>query len=126
MKYGALASTVAHDSHNLIVIGAESSDMELAAETAAAMGGGLVVVSRGKVMATLPLPVAGLMSEQDAVTVAGQHENVKKAAVETGCSLTEPFMTMSFLALPVIPELKITDRGLVDVNRFAPVDLWEC
>lgn len=126
LKYGALASTVAHDSHNLIVIGAESSDMELAAETAAAMGGGLVVVSRGKVMATLPLPVAGLMSEQDAVTVAGQHENVKKAAVETGCSLTEPFMTMSFLALPVIPELKITDRGLVDVNRFAPVDLWEC
>lgn len=125
LKRGALASTVAHDSHNLILVGTDTTDMELAAETTAAMGGGLAVVSGGRVLAALPLPVAGLMSEQDALTVAGQHESVKHAALEIGCSLSEPFMTMSFLALPVIPELKITDMGLVDVNRFETVELWE-
>jgi adenine deaminase len=125
LKYGALASTVAHDSHNLILVGTNSADMELAAETAAVMGGGLAVTSGGRVLAALPLPVAGLMSEQDASSVARQHERVQEAAEEIGCTLPAPFMTMSFLALPVIPEFKITDRGLVDVNRFELVDLWE-
>lgn len=125
LKSGALASTVAHDSHNLILVGTNPADMELAAEAAAAMRGGLAVTCGGRVLATLPLPVAGLMSDQDAVTVAGQHEKVQQAAVQIGCNLPAPFMTMSFLALPVIPELKITDRGLVDVNRFELVDLWE-
>ncbi len=125
LKSGALASTVAHDSHNLILVGTNPPDMELAAKATAAMGGGLAVVSRGKVLATLPLPVAGLMSDLDAVTVAGQHEKVEQAAAQIGCTLPAPFMTMSFLALPVIPELKITDRGLVDVNKFAFVDLWD-
>lgn len=124
LKDGALASTVAHDSHNLILVGTNPADMELAAEAAAAMGGGLAVTCGGRVLAALPLPVAGLMSGQDAVTVAGQHEKVQQAAAQIGCNLPAPFMTMSFLALPVIPELKITDRGLVDVGRFELVNLW--
>lgn len=124
LKSGAIASTVAHDSHNLILVGLESEDMELAAKTVAETGGGLAVVSGGRVLVSLPLPVAGLISDQDARTVAAQHVKLHKAAREIGCSLPSPFMTLSFLALPVIPELKITDRGLVDVKRFELVDLW--
>lgn len=124
LESGAIASTVAHDSHNLILVGLEPEDMELAAKTVFETGGGLAVVSGGRVLASLPLPVAGLISDQDACTVAAQHVELHKAAREIGCTLPSPFMTMSFLALPVIPELKITDRGLVDVNRFEHVDLW--
>lgn len=124
LKSGAMASTVAHDSHNLILVGLESEDMELAAKTVAETGGGLAVVSGGRVLATLPLPVAGLISDQEADTVAAQHVKLHEAAGGIGCSLPSPFMTLSFLALPVIPELKITDRGLVDVKRFELVDLW--
>ncbi len=124
LKSGAIASTVAHDSHNLIIVGLAAGDMELAARTVAEMGGGLAVVSGGRVLASLPLPVAGLISDQDARTVAAQHQELHTAAREIGCLLPSPFMTLSFLALPVIPELKITDRGLVDVKRFELVDLW--
>jgi adenine deaminase len=122
---GALASTVAHDSHNLILVGTDTQDMELAARTVAAAGGGLAVVSEGRVLASLALPVAGLMSNEDADTVSRLHEELHRAAQRIGCSLPSPFMTMSFLALPVIPELRITDFGLVDVTKFEIVDLWK-
>ncbi len=123
---GALASTVAHDSHNLIVVGSGETEMELAAQTVAAAGGGLAVVAAGGgVDAILPLPVAGLMSDQDAATVAHCHASLSAAARKIGCTLPQPFMTLSFLPLPVIPELKITDQGLVDVNSFTIVKLWE-
>lgn len=122
---GALASTVAHDSHNLILVGTNTQDMELAARTVAAAGGGLAVVSEGRILASLALPVAGLMSNEDADTVSRLHEELHRAAQRIGCILPSPFMTMSFLALPVIPELRITDFGLVDVNKFALVDLWK-
>jgi adenine deaminase len=124
LKSGAIASTVAHDSHNLIVVGLAAGDMELAARTVAETGGGLAVVSGGKVLAALPLPLAGLISDRDACAVAAQHLELHAAAREIGCLLPAPFMTLSFLALPVIPELKITDLGLVDVNSFELVDLW--
>lgn len=125
LKTGALASTVAHDSHNLIVVGADPETMCLAAETVAQMGGGLAVVSGQKVLATLPLPIAGLMSEEGAERTALKYAEVNAAAQGLGCSIYAPFMTMSFLALPVIPALKITDQGLVDVNQFKLVELWD-
>lgn len=121
---GALASTVAHDSHNLILVGDNTSDMELAAAAVADAGGGLAAVSGGRVLACLPLPVAGLMSGQPAAAVASRLRALHRAACDIGCTLPSPFMALSFLALPVIPELKITDRGLVDVQEFKVVDLW--
>ncbi|RQD75100.1 MAG: adenine deaminase [Candidatus Syntrophonatronum acetioxidans] len=121
---GALASTVAHDSHNLIIVGQEERDMEAAALKIAEMGGGLVVVSGGEVLADLPLPLGGIMSREEAVVVAARHEKLLEKARQIGVKLPSPFMTMSFLALPVIPQLRITDRGLVDVDRFQFVDLW--
>ena len=97
----------------------------LAAVTAVvAMGGGLAVVSRGKVMASLPLPVAGLMSDQPVETVRQQMDEMIAAARDLGAVLSDPFMTLGFLALPVIPDLKLTDRGLVDVTRFEIVSLF--
>jgi adenine deaminase len=126
LKAGALASTVAHDSHNLIVIGADEEAMFLAAKTVAEMGGGLAVISgNNKVLATLPLPVAGLMSDESAERMALKQAEVNSAAQALGCSIYSPFMTMSFMTLPVIPALKITDQGLVDVNQFKLVDLWD-
>ncbi|MEW5920008.1 MAG: adenine deaminase [Bacillota bacterium] len=122
---GALASTVAHDSHNLIILGSDAAEMEAAARAVAAQGGGLAVVAAGgEERAVLPLPVAGLMSDAGAASVARRHALLCDAAREIGCTLPHPFMALSFLSLPVIPELKITDRGLVDVNRFTLVDLW--
>ena len=121
---GALASTVAHDSHNLIAVGDNTADMELAAAVLADAGGGLAAVSGGRILACLPLPVAGLMSDQPAPAVASRLRALHRAASGMGCPLPSPFMTLSFLALPVIPELKITDRGLVDVREFKFVDLW--
>ncbi len=121
---GALASTVAHDSHNIVLVGSNERDMGLAARVAAAKGGGLAVVSGGEVVSELPLPVGGLMSDREAGEVVRQQEKIHRAAKLIGCTLPAPFMTMSFLALPVIPKLRITDRGLVDVNRFDFVDLW--
>jgi adenine deaminase len=121
---GALASTVAHDSHNLIVVGANDSDMVCAANTLRDLGGGLVAVSDGQVLAQLPLPVAGLMSTASLEQVAAANKEVNKAAHDLGATLDHPFMALSFLALPVIPKLKLTDRGLVDVEAFAHVPLF--
>jgi len=125
LKSGALASTVAHDSHHLLVVGMNDEDILLAAKELARLGGGQVVVDKGQIMATLPLPVAGLMSTLSANEVAERLEALHQAAKALGCLLPEPFMSLSFLALPVIPYLKITDQGLVDVERFEFVSLMD-
>jgi adenine deaminase len=124
LKRGALASTVAHDSHNLIVVGTNDADMLAAARAVAEMGGGLAAVAGGNVAAQLPLPVAGLMSKEPLETVRARMEALLAAARDLGSGLPNPFMTLSFLALPVIPALKLTDKGLVDVNRFDFVPLF--
>ncbi len=124
LKKGALASTVAHDSHNLVLVGVDDSDMVTAANRLRELGGGLVAVSDGEVRAQLPLPVAGLMSAASLEEVVAQTREVNQAALSLGSVLEHPFMVLSFLALPVIPKLKLTDQGLVDVERFAPVDLF--
>lgn len=124
LKSGALASTVAHDSHNIVVVGADDEDMELAVNKLAEAGGGQIVVDRGEVKAVLPLPIAGLMSNLPAGEVAARVKDLHEAALKLGCKLQAPFMAMAFLALPVIPELKITDKGLVDVKKFEIVDLF--
>ncbi|MZP30818.1 adenine deaminase [Heliobacterium undosum] len=121
LKKGAVASTVGHDSHNLIVVGVNEAEMEFACRTIAQMGGGMVAVAGGEVKAALPLPVAGLMSDEDAATIARRLRALHRAVSDLGCPLAAPMMTLSFLALPVIPELKLTDLGLVDVNRFSLV-----
>jgi|UniRef100_A0A7C5EQU8 adenine deaminase len=124
LKRGALASSVAHDSHNLVVVGAEEADMLKAAEHVAHLRGGLAVVAAGRVLADLPLPIAGLLSLDPLENVAQAYRRLKEAYRSLGGELEDPFMALSFLALPVIPELKLTDRGLVDVNRFALVPLF--
>jgi len=118
LRAGALASSVAHDSHNVVVVGCTDADMTAAVERIVAMGGGQVVVVGGEVKAELALPIAGLMSPLTVEEVARGVETLNRAAGDLGCALDDPFMTMSFLALPVIPELKLTDKGLVDVGRF--------
>ena len=125
LKSGALASSIAHDSHNIVVVGCTDADMAAAVARVTAMGGGQVVVAGGKVAAENPLPIGGLMSSLPADAVASQVDGLNKAAAELGCSLEDPFMTMSFLALPVIPELKLTDRGLVDVGRFEIIGAFD-
>jgi adenine deaminase len=123
LKAGALASSVAHDSHNIIVVGVNDQEMRHAAEEIVRMQGGFVAVQGGNVKASLPLPVAGLMSLDPAEVVASQMEKIKEAAKDLNCPLTNPFLTLSFLALPVIPELKLTDKGLVDVSQFRIIPL---
>ena len=123
LKAGALAGSVAHDSHNVIVVGVNDQEMRHAAEEIIRMQGGLVAVQGGNVKASLPLPVAGLMSLDPAEVVVSQMEKIKEAARALGCPLASPFLTLSFLALPVIPELKLTDKGLVDVSQFRIIPL---
>jgi adenine deaminase len=124
LRRGALASTVAHDSHNLIVVGTNDADMLAAAHAVADMGGGLAAVADGQMVGQLPLPVAGLMSDEPLETVRGKMDDLLAAARNLGSPLHNPFMTLSFLALPVIPALKLTDKGLVDVNKFDFVPLF--
>lgn len=125
LREGALASTVAHDSHNLVAVGVRDADILEAARRVEAMGGGQVAVKGGEVLAELPLDVAGLMSTLPLGEVAGRVRTLRKAAGKLGCPLEEPFMTLSFMALPVIPELKITDLGLFDVISFRHVPVFE-
>ena len=125
LSRGALASSVAHDSHNILVVGRNPGDMFLAVKTIEEMRGGLVVVVQEKVAAKFPLPIAGLMSAQSFEQVILQQKTLLQAVPLTGCTLKNPFMALSFLALPVIPELRITDKGLVDVNRFEIVPLFD-
>ena len=120
---GAIASTVAHDSHNLLVAGCDDESMLGAAKEVARMGGGEVVWSEGQVLAGLPLPVGGLMSTGPAEAVAEAHRALRESAAQLGSALDDPFMQLSFLALPVIPDLKLTDLGLVDVPGFSFVPI---
>lgn len=124
LQSGAIATSVAHDSHNIAVVGTGSEDMLASVLAVKEMNGGLVVVRDGRVAARLPLPVAGLMSERYMRDVADGIDDCIDAARVLGCGLKDPFMTLSFLCLPVIPELKLTDKGLVDVNKFAYVPLF--
>jgi adenine deaminase len=124
LKRGAIASSVAHDSHNIVVIGASEAEMRAAVAAIAGMGGGQVAVSDGEVRAACPLPIAGLMSDRPLEEVRDQVEALTEAAHALGCTLPDPLMTLSFLALPVIPTLKLTDKGLVDVSRFDFVPLF--
>lgn len=117
-KGGALASTVAHDSHNLVVVGDNDRDMELAVETLAHCGGGLTFVQAGQVKSTLPLPIAGLVSPQPLEKVYEALSNLYAQVRQAGCPFDHPFMALAFMTLPVIPHLKLSDRGLVDVDRF--------
>ena len=129
IQRGAIASTVAHDAHNIMVVGARDTsgpaDMSVAIARVAEMGGGQVVVVDGKVVAEVALPIAGLMSPKPLLEVAAEIDRVVEAARELGITLDAPFMALSFLGLSVIPDLRITDLGLIDVNEFAivPVSL---
>lgn len=120
---GALASTVGHDSHNLAVVGTNDEDMLAAARALEDAGGGQCVVRRGEVLALLPLPIAGLMSDESAEVVIERQAALLDAAHALGCPHHDPFMPLSFLPLPVIPSLKLSDLGLVDVEKFEVVPL---
>ncbi len=124
LRRGALAGSVGHDAHNLIVAGCDDTSMHTALRGVAASGGGLAVAVGEQVVASLPLPVGGLMSDQPLETVRAHMERLLSAARALGCGLRDPFMALSFLPLEVIPALRLTDRGLVDVERFAVVPLW--
>ncbi len=123
LKAGAVASTVAHDSHNLIVMGINPADMAVAANAVAEAGGGMAAAREGRVLALVELPVAGLMSEEPIEVVAEKVERLERAWRELGCRMEAPFMTFSLLALPVLPELRITDKGLVDTVEFKLIGL---
>lgn len=118
MTRGAIASTVCHDHHNIAVVGVDYDDMALAANRLSEIEGGFVVAAGGRILAELPLPVAGLMSLEPFETVRDRLVELRTAARSLGVTLEEPFLQLAFLALPVIPALKITDRGMVDVERF--------
>jgi adenine deaminase len=123
LRRGAFASTVAHDAHNVVVVGVDDRDMACCVQRLAELGGGIVVADGGSVRAELPLPVAGLMSDLSLPEVCGRLDTMHRLLREQGVGMESPFMCLSFLALSVIPELKITDRGLVDVGRFEIVPL---
>lgn len=125
LKKGAIATTVGHDSHNLSVVGTNDEDMAVAVNRLREIGGGLIVVSDGEVRATVPLAIAGLMSDRDAMAVNSQIKQLNFWLKELGVPEEySTFMILAFASLPVIPELRLTDRGLVDVVHFEHVDLW--
>ena len=123
LRAGAAASTVAHDSHNLLIVGCNEEDMAVAGNELARVGGGMIVVRDGSILALLTLPVAGLLTDRPVGEVHQAVERLDDAWKELGSTLISPFMTMSFLALPVIPELRISNRGLVDTIAFQFVDV---
>ncbi len=118
IKKGAIASTFAHDAHNLAVLGVRSGDMAFAANVVSDMEGGLAAVESGHVLAKLSLPIAGLMSDKSAEEVVSKLEALDKAAKNLGATVNKPFTVLSFMSLAVIPELRVTDKGLVDVSKF--------
>ncbi len=124
LERGAIASSVAHDSHNIVVVGADDASMETAVRRVAAIGGGIVIADGAQVLAEVALPIGGLMSNAPMEDVDAAERRANEAARTLGGTMDHPFMTLAFLALPVIPELKLTDKGLVDVTKFdfvAPV-----
>ncbi len=123
IKRGAMASTVAHDAHNLLVVGTNDEDMALAANTLAKCGGGMVVVADGEVLGLVELPIAGLMNDLGAVEMSEKVHSVEQAWAEIGCTMPSPFMTMALIPLACLPELRLTNRGLVDCTTFQFVDL---
>ncbi|MBL4590454.1 MAG: adenine deaminase, partial [Phycisphaerales bacterium] len=120
---GAMASTVGHDAHNLAVVGTNDSDMALAVEALQDANGGQCVVRDGVVLGLLALPIAGLISDADAMGVIAQQDALLASVQAVGCPIEDPFMMLSFLPLPVIPKLKLTDLGLVDVDQQRLVPL---
>jgi adenine deaminase len=120
----AIASTVAHDCHHMIIVGTSKDDMAQAANRLAEVQGGIVVISRGKELALVEMPIAGLMSDQRAEAVAAKADRMVEAMIECGCTLNNAYMQHSLLALAVIPELRISDLGIVDVRKFELVDLF--
>jgi adenine deaminase len=125
IQEGALVSSIAHDSHNIVAVATNDKDLIQATIQIARMQGGIAVAQDGKILESLPLPIAGLMSDQPIEHVSAKINDLKEAAHKLGTPLDEPFMAMAFLSLPVIPKLKITDLGLVDVERFRFIDLFE-
>jgi adenine deaminase len=123
LRRGAFASTVAHDAHNIVVAGVSDEDMARCVARLAEIGGGLVVCAGGQVLAELPLEIAGLMSTRSAREVAEDLEALERQLERLGVDIGTPFMYLGFLALSVIPELRVTDRGLVDVRTFELVPL---
>ena len=124
LKSGAIASTVAHDSHNMIVIGTNDEDMYYAAVELVKSQGGKIIVKDRKTLAHLALPIAGLISDKPFSEVDIKLQELNNAAKEIGCKIDDPFMSMAFLSLSVIPEIKITDKGLIDVNKFEVTNLF--
>jgi adenine deaminase len=125
IKNGAMVSSIAHDSHNIVGVATSDEDLIAAAVQIVRMQGGIAVVKDGEVISSLPLPIAGLMSDRTVEEVSDKLVELKEAAKKIGSTLDEPFMAMAFLSLPVIPKLKITDMGLVDVERFRFIDLFD-
>ncbi|MDY0881933.1 adenine deaminase [Dongia soli] len=115
---GAMASSIGHDSHNICVVGASDADMAVAVNRLIELGGGFAAAESGRIVTEMPLPLGGLMSDRNFETVAQQIRGLRQGIRDLGCPLAEPFLQMAFLPLPVIPHLKITDKGLVDVDRF--------
>ena len=123
IKRGAMASTVAHDAHNLLVVGTNDEDMALAANTLAEVGGGLVVVADGEVLGLVELPIAGLMGALSAEEMSAKVHHLEDTWAEIGCTMPSPFMTMALIPLACLPELRLTNRGLVDCTTFQFTDL---
>ena len=123
IKNGAMASTVAHDAHNLLVVGTNDEDMALAANTLIECGGGMVAVQDGKVLGCVPLPIAGLMNDEPAEDMAATVAKLEESWEMIGCTLPSPFMTMALIPLACLPELRLTNRGLVDCRTFSFVPL---
>ena len=124
-RKGAMAQTVSHDAHNLLVAGTNDEDMALAANTLVECGGGMCAVADGKVLALVPLPIAGIMSDQPVEEVADLISKLDAAWKEMGCVINSPYMTMALIPLACLPELRLTNRGLVDCRTFQFVDLFD-
>jgi adenine deaminase len=124
LKRGAIGSTVAHDAHNVVVAGTNDADIQFAIRQLEHMQGGQVAVANGKVKAELPLPIAGLVSDRPLDEVMKRIDGLNAAARSFGCDLDAPFMTLSFLSLSPIPELKLTDQGLIDAAKLQRTSLF--
>jgi adenine deaminase len=122
LQRGALASSVSHDHHNIVVVGTNPEDMAACVRALEASQGGLAVAAGGEVLSVLPLPIAGLMSQMPASQVIADLRKITAIAHELGCKLPAPFMTLSFISLPTVPELGLTDLGLVDVHQHRLID----
>lgn len=125
LRSGAIAGSVGHDAHNINVVGTNDADMRACVEQIVKMQGGFAVANGGEILASVPLPIAGLLSNKPLPDVKDELDAANAVVAKLGCKVKEPFMALSFMALSVIPELKLTDRGLVDVNQFKIVELFE-